>query len=553
MSKEIPEVEESSKFNFITSIWIVPLIALIIAGWLGYKHFVERGPEIKIIFPQNEGLIAGQSVVKFRNVPVGKITKIYPDEETDGVVVLVRMNNKESKPYLTEHAKFWIVKPEVGLSGISGLDTLLSGTYMNVYSKVGGKNPQSKFIGLTLPYRDSIEGEYFHLISANGESVSVGTPIYYKNIKVGQVEYLYLGLDKQNIELIIFIDKQYAAYVTNNSKFWTKSTMNVNFAKGNLDINIAPIGFLLEGGIVFSSPKDDKNSSVVYGRIFPLYESKTQAESTTIGFAIKSIKKFMLLTEESIANLRVQSPVRFDGFDIGWVTDIKLSYSKASHKMLGQVLLAIDTSVFEDQHETNISGELKSTGLANLYQAVEEGLRAKITALDPITGMLFIDLTFNHQDGNGTVVKGTEYAQLPMASQSSTGIMTSMTHILDKLNNLPLEKLLASVNKVVDDTAEPIANANDLLMDLKKTVKNLNALTNKKSFIAMPDEVDKALKELTSTLKTTKKVMKGYDSNSMLNKQLSYTLEILTKTSQEMQVFLRMLNRKPDSLIFGDN
>ena len=553
MSTQIPEIEESSKFNLITSIWIVPIIALIIAGWLGYKHFAERGPEIKIIFPKNEGLVAGQSLVKFRNVPAGKVTDIYAEEGTDGVIVVVRMNNRKAKPYLTEHAKFWIVKPEVGLSGVSGLDTLLSGTYINVYSKTGGKEFKKKYIGLTQPYRDTMEGEYFHLVSANGDNTSVGTPIYYKNIKVGQVEYMYLGLDNKNVEIIVFIDRQYAAYVHDDSKFWTKSTMNVNFAKGNLDIHIAPVNYLLQGGIVFSSPGNDKNVSVAHGRIFPLYESKTQAESTTIGSVTKCIEKFMLLTDESIANLRVQAPVRFDGFDIGWVTDIQLSYSKASHKMLGQVLLAIDTSVFEDTDEINASGVLKSTGLSNLYQAVEEGLRAKITALDPITGMLFVDLTFNHQDGNGSIVKGTEYAQLPMASQSSAGIMTSMTQILDKLNNLPLEKLLASLNKVVEESSKPVENANVLLLDLQTTVKNINKLTSKKSFEVLPDELNKALKELTSTLKTTKKVVKGYDSDSMLNRQLSYTLEILTKTSQEMQVFLRMLNRKPDSLIFGDN
>jgi paraquat-inducible protein B len=547
MSKEIPEVEESTKFNFITSIWIVPIIALIIAGWLGYKHFAERGPEIKIIFPQNEGLVAGQSVVKFRNVPAGKVTDIYAEEGTDGVIVVVRMNNRKAKPYLTEHAKFWIVKPEVGLSGISGLDTLLSGTYINVYSKVGGKEFKEKYIGLTQPYRDSMEGEYFHLISANAENVSVGTPIYFKNIKAGQVEYIYLGLDNKSVEIIIFIDKQYVPYVHDNSKFWTKNTVNVDFSKGNLDINIAPLNSMLQGGIVFSSSGENKNISVVHRNIFPLYSSKTQAESTTIGSVTKSLNKFILLTDDSIANLRVHSPVRFEGFDIGWVDDIELSYNKKSHKLLGQIVLEIDTSVFEDKHETN------SSGLSNLYQAVEEGLRAKLVALDPITGMLFIDLTFNHQDGNGSIVKGNKYVRLPMASDSSAGIMTSVSQILNKLNNLPLEKLLTSLSDVVENTNEPIENANVLLLDLQTTVKNLNKLTSKKSFEVLPDDLDKAIKEMTRTLQTTKKVIKGYDSNSMLNKQLSHTLEILTKTSKEMQVFLRMLNRKPDSLIFGDN
>jgi len=547
MSTEIPEIEESSKFNFITSIWIVPIIALIIAGWLGYQHFAERGPKIKIIFPQNEGLVAGQSVVKFRNVPIGKVTNIYAEEGTDGVIVVVRMNSKTSKPYLTEHARFWIVKPEVGLSGVSGLDTLLSGTYINVYSKAGGEKPQSKFIGLTQPYRDSMEGEYFHLSSSSGENVSVGTPIYYKNIKVGQVEYLNLSIDNKSVDVIVFIDKLYVPFVHNDSKFWTKNMVNVNFAKGNLDVSIAPLNYMLQGGIVFSSSGEDYSRSVSHRHVFPLYKSKTLAESKTIGSKIKSIKTFMLLADDSIANLRVNAPVRFDGFDIGWVSEMKLSYSKSRHKMLGQILVDIDTSIFEDKHESNTSGEL------NFYQAVEEGLRAKLLALDPITGMLFIDLTFDHQDGNGSIVQGKKYARLPMTSDSSTGIMASMTQILDKLNNLPLEKLLASVNKVVDDTAAPIAHADEVLIDLKKTIENINVLTSKKSFEILPDELNKAIKSITRTLKSTEKVVKSYERDPIEKRQLMETLNVLTKTSQEMQVFLRMLNRKPNSLIFGDN
>ena len=547
MSTDIPQIEESNKFNFITSIWIVPFIALIIAGWLGYKHFSERGPEIKIIFQKNEGLVAGQSTVKFRNVPVGKVTKIYVEKDTDGVIVVVRMNSKRSEAYLTEKAKFWIVKPEVGLSGISGLDTLISGTYIDVFSEVGGVHLKEKFIGLTQPYRDSMKGEYFQLVSSSTENVSIGMPIFYKNINVGQVEYINLGLDNKSVDIIVFINKQYVPYVHDDSKFWIKSMMNVNFAKGNLDINIAPLNFMLQGGIIFSSSGEDRNVSLKMGRVFPLYKSKTHAESTTIGSVTKSIKKFMLLTDDPIANLRLHAPVRFDGFDIGWVDDIKLTYSKKLHKMMGKILIGIDTSVFEDKHETNTSGIL------NFYQAVEEGLRAKITTLDPITGMLYVDLTFNHQDGNGTISHGKKYAKLPMVSYVSSSIMTSVNQILNKLNNLPLEKLLNSLNRVVENANAPVENANTLLLDLQTTVKNLNKVTSKKSFEVLPDELNTAIKELTRTLKTTKKVVKGYDSNSILNKQLSYTLEILTKTSQEMQVFLRMLNRKPNSLIFGDN
>jgi len=546
MSTHIPKIEESTKFNFLTSIWIVPMIALLIAGWLGYQYFDERGPEIKILFPKNEGLIAGQSVIKFRNVPVGKVTDIHVTDDAKGVIVVVRMNSKNAIPYLTEKAKFWIVKPEVGFTGVSGLDTLLSGTYINVYSKLGGTY-QETFYGLEQPYHDSSKGSYFHLTSMDGDNISVGTPLYYKNIPVGKVEYTYLSLEHNRIDVIAFIEKAYAPYVHADSKFWIKNIVNVDFTKGKLDVNIAPLSYILKGGIVFSSADTKENEPLPQNYTFTLFKSHTAADNTNIGGVKKKNKTFVLLTDDSLANLSVDALVRFDGFNIGKVLDIKLSYSKKLHSMTGKVFIEIDTSVFEDKHDKN------TTGLKNFYEAVHEGLRAKVEALDPITGALFVNLTFAHNDGIGELKKGKNYVRIPMASNSSVGMMDTMTQILNKINNLELEKLVSAVTTVVESTQEPIVNANALLVDLKTTVKNINAFTAKESFEVLPDELSVALKALTKTLKSTRQVVKGYGNDSLMQKQLSQTLKILTHTSLEMQQFLKMLNRKPNSLIFGDN
>jgi len=546
MSTNIPKIEESNRFNLFTSIWIVPFIALIIAGWLAYQYFSDLGAEIEIIFPKNEGLVAGQSVIKFKNVPIGKVTKIYVTEDTEGVIVSVRMNSKAATPYMTEKARFWIVKPEVGFSGVSGLDTLLSGTYIDVYSEKGGTF-RERHIGLTQAYQDTSKGKYFHLTSADGKNISEGMPIFYKNIKVGKVAYKYLSLDETYVDVIIFVDNQYAEHIHNDSKFWMKNSMTVDFTRGKLDVDIAPLNFLLTGGIVFSSTGNDKNKDIDKNHIFILHTSKTEAENHTLGSGVKNNKKFLLMTKESISSLSQGSVVRFGGFDIGKVLKIKLSYSPKNHQMEGAVVVEIDMSVFEDKHDKN------STGEDNFYGAVEEGLRAKIAALDPITGSQYINLTFEHLDGEGTIVEGKRYARLPMASQSSSGIMDSVTQILDKLNNLPLDALVVSVQEVVDSVNEPVKHADELLVELKKTVDSLNKMTSKKSFEVLPDELNRVLKSMDKTLKDTSKVVKGYDSDSLVKEQLAQTLKILTKTSQEMQVFLRMLNRKPDSLIFGDN
>ncbi|SFV52637.1 Paraquat-inducible protein B [hydrothermal vent metagenome] len=546
MSQEIPEIEESTKFNFITSIWIVPFIALLIAGWLAYQYYSELGPQIRITFPKNEGLQAGQSHIKYRDVPVGVINKIELQENGEGVVVVARMDRSVT-PYLNENSKFWIVKPEVGVSGISGLDTLISGTYINMFAQKNG-NYKENFAGLDHAYRNIGGGEYFVLNTPRGDSsVKVGTPIYLKNVKVGQVEYVVLALDDASVDVIVFIDKRYVPYIHTDSKFWVRSTLDAGLQNGNLDITVAPVTDLIQGAIEFSTTGKESKRTVPNSFVFELYKNKNIIEGKKVGYGGKYIKTFMLHTEGSLAKLKENAAVRYEGFEVGKVKKISLSYERSTHKMRGKVLVDIDTSVFKDKNDTQHTGE------ENLYQAVKEGLRAQIVPTDIITGMLYVDLVFDRNDTTGVITKEGRYASLPTVGYSSGNIMASATKILDKINRLPLEKLLASLNKVVDESAKPVANANAVLIDLKKTVANLNKMTNKRSFSAMPDEVNRMLKELTRTLQTTKKVVKGYDSNSLITKQLSQTLKIVTETSKEMQQFLEMLNRKPNSLIFGDH
>jgi len=397
MSKEIPHIEESSKFNFMTSIWIVPIIALFIAGWLAYQYFSELGPKIRIIFPKNEGLKAGQSHIKYKDVPIGIINKIELQEDGDGVVVIARMD-KTATAHINENSRFWIVKPEVGVSGVSGLDTLISGTYIDMYTEKGGKFKEN-FIGLANTYRNIGGGEYFVLNTHRGDSsIKVGTPLYFKNVKVGQVEYVVLALDEASVDIIVFIDKRYTPYVHIDSKFWIRSTIDAEIISGNLDVKVAPITDMIQGAIEFSTSGKDSTKNIPDGFVFELYKNKNTIENKKIGDGGKYIKTFILETQDSIAKLNENSIVRFDGFAVGRVKKIYLSYAKKTHKMHGQIFIDIDTSVFKDEKESNQTGE------ENLYQAVKEGLRAQIIPTDPITGSLYVDLTFVGDDDNKSII-----------------------------------------------------------------------------------------------------------------------------------------------------
>jgi len=457
---------------------------------------------------------------------------------------VVRMNAKTSTPYLSEYAKFWIVKPEVGFSGVSGLDTLISGTYINLYSEKGGEF-KTKHMGLSQPYHDSSKGEYFHLSSKEGTNISVGMPVYYKNLQVGAVEYKYLALDNKSVEVLIFIDKPYLGYLKSDAKFWLKNSMTVDVTKGKIDVDIAPLNFLLRGGIVFSSSGKNSSAAPASDKVFTLYKNETEAKNRSLGRDKKSHEKFVLKTEYSIAGLSDGSAVRFDGFDIGRVLDIKLFYSKKSHSMLGEVLIELDTSVFKDREDN-------ATGKENFYTAIQEGLEANIRATDPLTGAQFIALVFQESEKNVSVETMQHYTVIPVNSEKEMSIMQSVSQTLETLNKLPLSELLASLTQVVDAAKEPVANANKVLLELNQVVDEVHKMTKQPAFRVMPKRVDQTLATLIQTLKRTEEVVKGYDSNALMMRQLSDTLRMVTQTSKEMQLFLKMLNRKPNSLIFGD-
>jgi len=546
MSHEIPEIEESTKFNFFTSIWIVPFIAMIIAGWLAYQYYAERGPEIRIFFEKNEGLVAGQSQIKYRNVPVGLITKVALEKDGDGVVVIARMD-KSVTPFLNEYAKFWIVKPEFGITGVTGLDTLISGTYVQMYSLKKGKEFKEKFHGLNYAYRDNSGGKYFVLTSEKGDStIKKGTPVYLQNIEVGKVEYVLLGFNKVKVDIIIFIDKPYVPYIHTDSKFWIRNTMNVALNNGNLDVQVAPLVDLIQGAIEFSSSGKDENRPVPDLHTFKLYSSKNEISKQRIGHGRKHLETFVLKTKHSIANLRIGAPVRYEGFNVGKVSQVDLQYDPLTHYMDGRVMVQIDTSVFSDTSDIN------DTGVANFYRAVEEGMRAHIVPLNPITGNLYVKLAFDENVTKQSIVREEGAAFLPTVDYIAGDMMAGISGILEKLERLPLEKLVTEMTRTVEESRKPIVHADKVLADLKRSIGNLNALTSKRTFKNMPDQIDAMLKELTRTLRTAKKTMKDYDSSSLVTRQITDTLRTVKKTSEEMQLFLKMLNRKPDSLIFGD-
>ncbi len=549
MTTDIPKIEESSRFNLFTSIWIVPLIALIIALWLTLEYFSKLGPKIDIIFESNKGLKEGQSQIRYRDVVVGTIEKVALRSSGEGVRVTARMD-KEVAPYLNDETKFWIVKPEVGVGGVSGLDTIISGTYINMKSQKKSMTKRS-FVGLEESLKESKGGIRLRLNASNSYNVRKGTQLFFKGLPAGSVEKVNISKNAKGVDILLFVDKTFVPYIHSDSKFWVQSALNIAYEHGKLDFSVAPLTNLIRGGIEFSSSGKDIDNTPSEDFVFRLYKNSTIASYKKIGKrGAKELKEYLLDFDESIAKLNYDASVEYEGYDIGRVKDITLYYNKNTHIITSRVLISIDSSIFYDSNDSNYTGE------DNLKNAVREGLRASLEEQDPITRIQYIELSFSDDNSSREIVYRGDNAVFPTYKVKKDSIMVGVNSIIDKIKELPLDRLVNSMDRAINSFTDAIDTNKDVTKELivttDKTLKSINLLVASKEFKRIPLEINQTLKSLQKSLKSFDTILKGNGDNSLLTSQLSQTLKEVSKTSRDTQRLLKKLEQKPNSLLFGD-
>lgn len=549
MSENIPIIKKSSRFNLFTSIWIVPFISLLIAGWLAFQYFSQLGPKIEIVFKNNKGLKSGQSQIKYRDVVIGKIEKVALRNDGDGVKVIARMD-KEAIPYLNDNAEFWIVKPEVGIGGISGLDTIISGTYINMSSKKTKMN-KKEFIGLEKSIKIKKKGLHLHLNSSTSYNITEGTPIFFKELKAGEVENVEISDNGKSVDISIFIKDTFQDYIHLNSKFWVKSALNIDYVHGKLDFTLAPITNIIRGGIEFSSSGKDNKNLIDKDFVFRLYKNSSIAINKRIGKRGKGeVKDYLLTFEKSTAKLNRDASLVYKGYDIGRVQDIKLLYNSKTHVITSNILVSLDSSIFYDLEYPKNSGE------DNLKEAVNNGLRASIESRDPLTKLQYIELLFTDDNISKRIVNIDKYSIFPTIDRKESSLIDGLDDILFMIKNLPLKELIVSTNKSIDSFGTILddnkASIEELLISVNRTLNSLNKLIISKELNATPLEINRTLKSLRKSLKTVDSLIRGDKSKSLLSSQLTKMLEEVYKTSIATRKLIKQIDKKPNLLIFGD-
>ena len=567
---ELPEAIVSIHRRQISIVWFVPLVALLIGGWLVYKTLSEKGPTVTISFKTAEGLEARKTKIKYKDVDLGQVTGIRITPDLSRVLVTAELV-KEAEEFLSANTRFWVVRARVAAGQVSGLGTLFSGAYIGLDPGKPGL-PGVQFVGLETPpvVTTDLPGRHFKLHASRLGSLDIGAPIYFRQIKVGQVVGYKLQEDGEAVAVKIFINDPIDQQVYKNTRFWNASGLDFAVDANGIRVNTESLVTILIGGIAFETPANlEPGAPAEDGDNFKLYESRERIFDKT--YSQKS--RWLLYFEGSVRGLTVGSPVEFRGIPVGQVLDINMEFDAKKKVFLIPVLIEIE------QERIKVIGEVDDTDQKkqNDY-LVEQGMRAQLKTGSLITGQLYVDLDFHPEAEPAHINWEGRYPQIPTVPTSMEEITTSLTHLLKKLEKLPIEQIGNDLRDTVQG-AKRLVNSAELqeaITALNRTLNQAQQFTTTLTKVITP-ELRSAVANLNTTLKHTKKLAQNFDrtvvpelNNSLIEAQstlnaikgsvskdsqlyyeLMRVLKELTGAARSIRLMADYLERNPDALIYG--
>ncbi|MBF0357976.1 MAG: MCE family protein [Magnetococcales bacterium] len=543
------------KRNF-SVIWIIPLVALVVGCWLVYKTYSEKGPDVTITFKSSEGIIAGKTLIKHKDVTIGIINDVRLDDDFTSVILKASLVPGVEK-YLTPSAKFWVVRPRFSLQGVSGLGTLVSGAYLELEpGKKGGKKKR-EFRGLDSPplVRADSQGIRILLTTPTLGSLAVGSPVYYRGIPVGEVLGHDLSPDKRKVHVHAFIKAPYHWMVRENTHFWSVSGIDLSFGADGVRVQTATLASLLIGGVAFETPETlEESKAAVDESVFMLHPDRLTITENAYSQKIP----FILYFSGSVRGLKSGAPVEFRGIKIGTVTDIKMEFEREKTNFKVAVLVQIEP---ERVVEIDEKGELSKMGSPYelLETLVDRGLRAQLETGNYLTGQLYVNLTLKPGTPITLVGGNKRFPELPTVPSNFEEISTFAYNFLAKLQSVPLDEIskelvaiLEGANKTVNapEVLNTIRSLDEALVTLRGAAEKMDGMIEPVS-----EDLGEAAKAAQVALQRSEELMtlmmEVVGPDAPLNYRVMELSQELTSTSRSIRSFIDSMNRKPESLVFG--
>jgi paraquat-inducible protein B len=543
-ASELPEPVVRSGKRQVSIVWLVPVVAILIGGWLVYKAISEKGPEITITFNTAEGLEAGKTKIKCKDVDIGLVEEISLSKDLTQVIVKAQLV-READSYLSENSRFWVVRARVSASSVTGLGTVFSGAYIDIDPGKPGKRARH-FAGLEDPPIVTTweKGRQFTLKADRKGSLDIGSPVYYRQLEVGRVAAYTMAPDGTSVTFKIFIRAPYPEFVRKNTRFWNASGLDVKMDAQGIQVNTESFVSMLVGGLAFDVIESfgaPAEPAGVEDELFTLYPSRDAAREKT--YATK--RYYFLHFNTSVRGLAPEAPVEFRGIPIGRVVDLRLEYDVKKMTFDIPVLIVIEP------------GRIYSEGLKNqpeegekiLEQLVEKGLRAQLRSGSIITGQQFVALDIFPGIPPAKVGREGPYPSIPTMPTQVEEIGSKLGQIVSKLEKVPIDQIGNDLRDTMQG-AKRITNSPELL----ETVKSLNAAV--KELQSLTAELrTQTTPEVTATLKQTQRSLAAAESSLAADSPQQYrvkaALDEITGAARALRVLVEFLEAHPESLLRG--
>ena len=551
----------------ISVVWITPILAAAVALGIAVQRILSEGPTITIVFKAAEGLEAGKTLVKYKDVSIGQVTAVRLSPDYSKVEVTAKIA-KSAEGLMVEDAKFWVVQPRVTLSGVSGLGTLLSGNYVGI--EVGkSTKKQRTFIGLEEPLIITVgqPGRSFVLKAANLGSLGVGAPVYYHSLQAGQVVSYSLAGDGKAIELRIFVNAPYDTYVNAGTRFWNASGVDVSVGAGGVEVRTESLVALLAGGVAFDTPAfAAQPEPAAPNTAFTLHGDRATAMKQPESISTR----YVLYFDESLRGLSAGAPVTLLGLTAGEVSNVGLDIDRATAIVRGRVEIV----TYPDRLLARLSAQQAATRATLARSATERhafmqrlveqrGLRAQLRSGNLLTGQLYVAFDHFPDTPKAKIDWSQDVPVLPVTPSTLPDIEAKLTNIVTKLDKLPLEAIGDDVRRALVSVDQVLGNANN------KTLPELNAtLEETRRALAAADALLKnglhtTLNEVNTTLEGARRVIATADGvlkntdatllgpDAPGQQDLRDALQEVTRAARSLRVLMDYLDRHPESLIRG--
>jgi paraquat-inducible protein B len=503
-SPELPEAVATRRSRWrMQVVWLVPLVAVLIGGWLAVKAILEQGPTVTISFETGEGLDAGKTKLKFKNVDIGVVKSVTLSGDHRKVIATAELA-KDATGLLVDDTRFWVVRPRISGGTVSGIGTLLSGSFIGMDVGASTKSRRD-YTGLESPpvIATGVPGRQFVLKGDDMGSLDVGSPIYYRRLQVGHVTSYQLDANGKGVTMNIFIDAPYDKYVKEDTRFWHASGIDVSLDTSGVKVNTESLVSILIGGLAFQTPDETADQPEANANTdFALFRERAEAMAQHD----RIVDEYVFNFRQSVRGLTVGAPVDFLGIVVGEVAAIHTRFDPATRSFSIPVEIKLFPERFTSHYASGGAGGRVTNDRRQLAQwLVDHGMRAQLRTGNLLTGQLYVALDFFPNAPKAKMDWSANPPEFPTVPGGLQSLQDSVTTLLAKLNKIPFEGIGNDAHQTLRDAdallkqldADVAPQATQTLAAAKAALDSANNMLQPDS--AVVQNTGDAMKELART------------------------------------------------------